>query len=97
MRQPSKLAVAIPAQPSERRAHPVAAATDTSALGVLDAARESGREADFAIAVRTASPSAGRDRPAPARSSAPSRTKSNPTAKAYPTGHSLLPATRAAV
>ena len=28
----------------------MAAATDTSALGVLDAARESGREADFAIA-----------------------------------------------
>jgi ribose transport system substrate-binding protein len=51
MRQPSKLAVAEFLR-NHRKGERilVAAATDTSALGVLDAARESGREADFAIA-----------------------------------------------
>ena len=50
MRQPSKLAMA-----EFLRGHRkgerilVAAATDSSALGVLDAAREAGRETDFAI------------------------------------------------
>ncbi len=50
MREPSQLAVA-----DFLRTHRngerilVAAATDTSALGVLDAARQAGREADFAI------------------------------------------------
>jgi ribose transport system substrate-binding protein len=51
MRQPSQLAVAdflrnVP--PSESIL--AAAATDSSALGVLDAARQAGREGDFAIA-----------------------------------------------
>ena len=50
MRQPSKLAVAQFLRNKQRGEHIlVAAATDTSALGVLDAARESGRELDFAI------------------------------------------------
>ena len=50
MRQPSKLAVAEFIR-SRRKGERilVAAATDSSALGVLDAAREAGREADFAI------------------------------------------------
>lgn len=50
MRQPSKLAVAEFIR-SHRKGERilVAAATDSSALGVLDAAREAGREADFAI------------------------------------------------
>jgi len=50
MRQPSRLAVAEFIR-SHRKGERilVAAATDTSALGVLDAARESGREPDFAI------------------------------------------------
>jgi ribose transport system substrate-binding protein len=50
MRQPSKLAVADFIR-SHRKGERilVAAATDSSALGVLDAAREAGREGDFAI------------------------------------------------
>ena len=50
MRQPSYLAAAefLCNQPKGQHIL-VAAATDSSALGVLDAARESGREADFAI------------------------------------------------
>jgi ribose transport system substrate-binding protein len=50
MRQPSKLAVAEFLR-NRRKGERilVAAATDTSALGVLDAAREAGRESDFAI------------------------------------------------
>ena len=50
MRQPSKLAMAEFLR-NRRKGERilVAAATDTSALGVLDAAREAGREADFAI------------------------------------------------
>jgi ribose transport system substrate-binding protein len=50
MRQPSKSAVAEFLR-NRRKGERilVAAATDTSALGVLDAAREAGREADFAI------------------------------------------------
>jgi ribose transport system substrate-binding protein len=50
MRQPSKLAVAEFIR-SHRKGERilVAAATDSSALGVLDAAREAGRETDFAI------------------------------------------------
>lgn len=50
MRQPSKLALADflhKHRKGERIL--VAAATDSSALGILDAARESGREQDFAI------------------------------------------------
>jgi ribose transport system substrate-binding protein len=50
MRQPSKLAVAQFLRNKQRGEHIlVSAATDSSALGVLDAARESGREQDFAI------------------------------------------------
>jgi ribose transport system substrate-binding protein len=50
MRAPSQSAVAafLRNQPKGQRIL-VAAATDSSALGVLDAARESGRESDFAI------------------------------------------------
>ena len=50
MRQPSKLAVTrlLRERPANERIL-VAAATDSSALGVLDAARQAGREADFAI------------------------------------------------
>ncbi len=50
MRQPSELAVAEFLR-SRRRSERilVAAATDSSALGVLDAARQAGREHDFAI------------------------------------------------
>jgi ribose transport system substrate-binding protein len=50
MRLPSKLAV-VEFIHSHRKGERilVAAATDSSALGVLDAAREAGREADFAI------------------------------------------------
>jgi ribose transport system substrate-binding protein len=50
MREPSRKAVAAflkESKPGERIL--VATATDSSALGVLDAAREAGREADFAI------------------------------------------------
>jgi ribose transport system substrate-binding protein len=51
MRQPSQLAVAefLRGRPKGQRIL-VAAATDSSALGVLDAARKAGREDDFAIA-----------------------------------------------
>ena len=50
MRQPSQLAVAEFLRNQPKGQHIlVAAATDSSALGVLDAARESGRESDFAI------------------------------------------------
>ena len=50
MRVPSKLAVtAFLRDKLKGQRILVAAATDSSALGVLDAARESGREADFAI------------------------------------------------
>jgi ribose transport system substrate-binding protein len=50
MRLPSKLAVAEFIRSHRKGEHIlVAAATDSSALGVLDAAREAGREADFAI------------------------------------------------
>ena len=51
MRKPSQLAVAgfLASQPKGQHIL-VAAATDTSALGVLDAVREAGREEDFAIA-----------------------------------------------
>jgi ribose transport system substrate-binding protein len=50
MRQPSRLAMAEFIRNHRKGEHIlVAAATDTSALGVLDAARESGREPDFAI------------------------------------------------
>jgi ribose transport system substrate-binding protein len=50
MRQPSKQAVAeFLRNRSKGERVLVAASTDSSALGVLDAARESGREADFAI------------------------------------------------
>jgi len=50
MRQPSQAAVADFLRGREARERIlVAAATDSSALGVLDAAREAGREADFAI------------------------------------------------
>jgi ribose transport system substrate-binding protein len=50
MRQPSKLAVAEFIRSHRKGEHIlVAAATDSSALGVLDAAREAGREPDFAI------------------------------------------------
>jgi ribose transport system substrate-binding protein len=51
MRQPSKLAVAEFIR-NHRKGERilVAAATDSSALGVLDATREAGREPDFAIA-----------------------------------------------
>ena len=50
MRQTSQLAVAEFLRSQLKGQHIlVAAATDSSALGVLDAARESGREADFAI------------------------------------------------
>jgi len=50
MREPSRVAVAEFLK-SRRKGERflVAAATDSSALGVLDAAREAGREADFAI------------------------------------------------
>jgi ribose transport system substrate-binding protein len=50
MREPSRIAVAEFLR-SRTRAERilVAAATDSSALGVLDAARQAGREADFAI------------------------------------------------
>lgn len=59
MRQPSKLAVIefLRGRPKGARIL-VAAATDSSALGVLDAARESGREADFAIVGQDAIPEA---------------------------------------
>jgi len=50
MRAPSKMAVTEFLRDKLKGEHIlVAAATDSSALGVLDAARESGREADFAI------------------------------------------------
>jgi ribose transport system substrate-binding protein len=51
MRQPSSVAVStfLSAQRRGERIL-VAAATDSSALGVLDAARKAGREQDFAIA-----------------------------------------------
>ena len=50
MREPSRLAVAefLQSHPREER-FLVAAATDSSALGVLDAARQAGREEHFAI------------------------------------------------
>jgi ribose transport system substrate-binding protein len=50
MRQPSRMAVVefLRSQPKGQHII-VAAATDSSALGVLDAERESGRERDFAI------------------------------------------------
>jgi ribose transport system substrate-binding protein len=50
MREPSRLAVAefLQSHPLEER-FLVAAATDSSALGVLDAARQAGREEQFAI------------------------------------------------
>lgn len=59
MRQPSNLAVLefLRGRPKGARIL-VAAATDSSALGVLDAARESGREADFAIVGQDAIPEA---------------------------------------
>jgi ribose transport system substrate-binding protein len=51
MRKPSQLAVADFLRNTRNgEAILVAAATDSSALGVLDAARQAGREADFAIA-----------------------------------------------
>ena len=51
MRQPSNLAIAeFLAQRRRGERYLVAAATDSSALGVLDAARSAGREQDFAIA-----------------------------------------------
>jgi ribose transport system substrate-binding protein len=51
MREPSRLAVADFLRDHLNGQHIlVAAATDSSALGVLDAARQAGREADFAIA-----------------------------------------------
>jgi ribose transport system substrate-binding protein len=51
MRKPSQLAVAQFLVGHRKGQHIlVAAATDSSALGVLDAAREAGREEDFAIA-----------------------------------------------
>ena len=50
MRQPSQLATAAFLRDRQKGEHIlVAAATDSSALGVLDAARAAGREADFAI------------------------------------------------
>lgn len=51
MREPSRMAVAEFLLGSYRKGQHilVAAATDSSALGVLDAARQSAREADFAI------------------------------------------------
>jgi ribose transport system substrate-binding protein len=50
MRQPSQLAVAELLRGRRKGEHIlVAAATDSSALGVLDAARQAGREADVAI------------------------------------------------
>lgn len=50
MRRPSQLAVAEFLHNHRKGQHIlVAAATDTSALGVLEAARQSGRESDFAI------------------------------------------------
>jgi ribose transport system substrate-binding protein len=50
MRQPSQLATAAFLRERIKGEHIlVAAATDSSALGVLDAARQAGREADFAI------------------------------------------------
>jgi ribose transport system substrate-binding protein len=50
MRQPSQLAVADFLRGHHKGEHIlVAAATDSSALGVLDAARQAGREQDFAI------------------------------------------------
>jgi len=50
MREPSRIAVAQFLKGRNKRERVlVAAATDSSALGVLDAAREAGREADFAI------------------------------------------------
>ncbi len=50
MREPSRLAVAefLQSHPGDERIL-VAAATDSSALGVLDAARQAGREENFAI------------------------------------------------
>jgi len=51
MRQPSQLAVKEFLRGHRKGEHIlVAVATDSSALGVLDAARQSGREQDFAIA-----------------------------------------------
>ncbi len=51
MRKPSQLAVAEFLRSQRKGMHIlVAAATDSSALGVLDAARDAGREEDFAIA-----------------------------------------------
>jgi len=51
MRQPSQLAVAAFLRTRDRGEHIlVASATDSSALGVLDAARQANREEDFAIA-----------------------------------------------
>jgi ribose transport system substrate-binding protein len=50
MRQPSQLATAAFLRDRHKGDHIlVAAATDSSALGVLEAARQAGREADFAI------------------------------------------------
>jgi ribose transport system substrate-binding protein len=50
MRQPSQLATAAFLRERIKGEHIlVAAATDSSALGVLEAARQAGREADFAI------------------------------------------------
>ena len=50
MRQPSQLATADFLRDRHKGEHIlVAAATDSSALGVLDAARQAGQEADFAI------------------------------------------------
>ena len=50
MRQPSQLATTAFLRDRHKGEHIlVAAATDSSALGVLDAARQAGREADFAI------------------------------------------------
>jgi ribose transport system substrate-binding protein len=59
MREPSKLVVAkfLRSRPKGARIL-VAAATDSSALGVLDAAREVGRESDFAIVGQDSIPEA---------------------------------------
>jgi len=84
MREPSRQAIAgfLHARRRNERIL-VAAATDSSALGVLDAARDANREHDFAIVGQDCIPEALDEcAPAKAPSSAPSPTRPKPTARA---------------
>ena len=84
MREPSRMAVQEFLR-SHRKGQRilVAAATDSSALGVLDAVRKTGREEDFAIAGQDCIPEVLEEmRNGRAPSLAPCRTKRKATARA---------------